>query len=846
MAEYSSQGGQNYPVRGQIVQNDDGTISIPRNVITSILSAHSIYETYRRAHLKRIALYSEIAGLFSGNTPYDPAELQAHGLGHIANFNDMSPRSRYRKASQGYWNLLYAAERVAKFTLRGNFQEAIKLANVLSDNFDKVVKSWKPFTTVFNTLIAQLVQLGVSPVFWRDERDWRWRPIEMQRFFVAPQASTNIDDIPDLCIESVFTAQYLYDAYVRFKGKEWEGPSGDPVPEDELELNNESKPLSPKSDKSKSPWNIKALEQFLIFYANQTIKSGSIVKDLVDLQQRIQEGSFVWESSFADGFRIVSLFKREYDGKISHYMFDRNYTSWQGEFLYFMDRQYTNLEQALVIFTMSPGEFTIHSNRGVGHEIFAASQAVMQVNCAIVDMSKMASTPFVKTLSVGGKEFEQIRIFPGTLTNIGSAEFVPTTFGANIQQLIGSSQFLNQLIDMNVANSGDDPGLPDKDSASISPTQAKMQSFREFGIPKNNIQHFYSFLDTVISNMAIKMLHSKQGYPGYEYAQKWKQMCIEDGVPPEIFELKGVPDTELPPHMEVKATRVAGDGSTLGTLMGLEALNPVASSFSPEGIKEYTRQYIRAVQGPEFVSAYISADPEPGEEVSLAAVENGIMKLTESPVVSPANDHQTHIVSHFALINDTIKNIEGQQTTPMDGDKIFSVAVPHVSEHIQIFSKSIFAKAFMQQMEKPWKEIQKFAHDNRIKAGKMIEAAMKQKQQDAQQQQQAMGDAQRKDFTAQADAKRADFKVQSQVQRGAEANQTRAEIMKEKVQREAENMRLKIQLESQVKQGEAQYNNPPRTQEQQLDQQPMDELRSELNTVQGNRPAAFDIEGPPS
>lgn len=833
--DYDPQGGEGGygSSRGLITQNEKGTLFCPKNIICSQAAAYTIYQSYRENHLKRILLYSAIEGLIAGNPPYNPIDLQKHGLTHITNVNNLDARSLYERAALAYWNLLYSVERMATFFIEGEEPEAKNISNTLSEEFDYVVKKWVPFTTLFNTLISQIVKFGVSPVLWPDERDWRWKVIEMQRFFVSTQAPTNTEELTCVCVESIFTAQYLYEIYVEYKDKAtFVPPSNAPMDGEETTKYDDA---NSQDEIATTPWNIDALELLLLFYANQSVKPGNQIKDMMDLQQRIQENDFVWDSVFSDGFRLVTMLYREYDGKISHYMFDRN---WQGnEFLFFIDRQYNSFEEALVIFTASPGEFTIHSNRGVGHKIFPACQAMMRLDCASLDMGIMTSTPFIKTLPGGTKDMEPIKIFPGSPTNIGAADFAQGNFGQNLQQVIQLSQYFLQKINYNAANSGDDPGLPDRDKGSISGQQAVMQSFREFGIPKNNIQHFYTYYDLVEHNMAAKMIHSKEGYPGYEYAKEWKERCIAKGVPPQIFETKGVPVNELPPGMKVRATRVSGDGSTLAAIMGFQALTPVMGEYPEDGRKQLVHDYTRAIVGSDTVNAYMPLEPTVGGDVSVATLENGIMRLGESAEVSPTNDQKTHILTHFALLNDTIQRIKQQEMTPLDGDKIFTVAVPHTGDHIQIYSQSIFAKTFIDQIKPAWDEIVKFATNNKVQAAKLIQAEIRKRQEQAAKQDEANADIARKDQIAAADIARADRKVESQVERAAEANVTRGDVMRQKVQSDAEIQREKVQLEAQNDR-DANY----ASQKAQLEQQTMEQLKTNLNGLSGNRPAQFDFE----
>lgn len=834
MAEYNNVA-NNSSAFGWITMGENGELEPPKNAIPSVYVATGIYTQYRQDHINRILLYSQIEGLIAGNPPYDVEDLIEHGLSHVSNFNNLDARSLFERASLAYWNLLYQAEFLTKFELGQSTADEKEAADILSQEFDRVIRQWPNFKTVVNTLIAQLVKFGLSPVFWSDERDWRWDVIELQRFFVSSMATTNTEELTCVCVESIFTAQYLFDIYMQYKDTDGEG-EGD----------------------AKSPWDIKELEYLLLHYANLGRKQGDTIKDIFDLQVLYQNAGNSWDSIYTDGFRLVSMFYKEYDGEISHYMFDR--TRNNGQFLYFIDRQYKCFEEALILFTASPGEFKIHSNRGVGHKIFAGCQAMMQIDCAMVDMAKFASTPCIQSISTGAKDPEQIRFYPGTPTHIGSAQFAQTNFGANIGQLVSASQYILQKMNYNAANSGDDPARPDNDIGSLSPTQARLKSYREFAVLRNNIQHFYSFMDLVYQNMVAKMLASKPGYPGYQYAKEWKERCIARGFPEKVFDQlqsetnRSKIKRNLPKELDVKASRVAGDGSTVGLMLGLEGTAPIMGGVGPRGVNAFNKLVIQANLGQDYVDTFLQDAGTPDESAggaSLAAVENAIMNMGQSPVVSPDNDQRSHISIHMAFLNDIIRRVQQQTLSPIEADKLFDLGIPHTAEHIQIYSQSPFSKPFMDKILGPWGEVEKYAAFNKKNAAQMAQAEIKKRQEDAEKTQQVMDDAQRKDFVAQSNQDIKDRSTTAAINRADKANDTRAQIKEKEAQDKAANERLRITLENENKkvQNERESSSQPitplATSPTDLSKVPMETLRATVDNLAGARPGRYDFENAP-
>jgi len=234
--------------------------------------------------------------------------------------------------------------------------------------------------------------------------------------------------------------------------------------------------------------------------------------------------------------------------------------------------------------------------------------------------------------------------------------------------------------------------------------------------------------------------------------------------------------------------------------------------------------------GKEYITAFMQ--PEGATDAAqggatVAALENAVMQAGKSPVFSADNDQQAHFDTHLALAKEIIDGITKQQTDHVTADRIFTMLVPHMQEHFQAASKSMFSQGWIAQRKKYLDDIVRFATINRRNAAADIQAQIREQQKAQEQQQQVMTDAQRKDFQAQKDEQRKDYKIQAQVERAREANETRAEVAREKVQLDADNKRLAVRLEHDAK-----------------TQKNISDLEAELTRMSGTTPAPNDIESP--
>lgn len=806
-------------MRQMLTRNTDGEVIAPDNILKTTSAAYQQYTALREDHLGRISVYAALIGMVGGNPPYDQAELEEHGLGHIANYNNYKARSVYERSAQSLWNLINSTEVYVKVNLTGNYPRVQEYADIVARHFSDVSKEWEDFAPNFNLLGAQLTLFGICPVIFPHEESPMWEVVDVSRFYIPSQTQVFMTKLSNFAVDTVYTIQDLYSIYVNIK----DGDS----------------------------WNKAALGDFLIQRANVITPNTVTFYNMVDLQRFIDNNDNMVNTYFTDTVRLVNMYQKEYDNKISHYIFSVDFYNTTStaqvletaDFLYFVDRQYDSIEDALLIFTASPGEWTVHGNIGVGQKMFAGMQAINMLECSVVDMSKMAATPMIKTLSTGGKSMGPIRVYPGVITDIGAADFAQNNFGANINQLIGASQYLSTGLEINAINSGDDPSVPDRAQGSLSAPEARQRSFKEFAVLKNVVAHFYNTFDKVVRLMFIRFLTIKNGDPGFELAKEWKERCLEDGVPEELFDTAKKGLYGLPKQFRsVKAARVAGDGSTLARIMGLEALMPIASTFNPQEMAAYKREWVTAVAGVDYVPTFASSDAQ-GDELSggasLARTEDNLMRLGQDALFSVDNNQEAHADEHMGTLTGIVQAVSQQQMSPVDADKIMSLAIPHITEHVQYMAKvPMFYREILGRIEQPYKQVMQWAQLNRKNAEAMVQAAIRKQQEDAAKTQEVMTDAQRKDFMVARDVERADVKVAAQIERADKANTTRAGIMKEKVEKDVENKRLQITLEADVKK----MATVKGWEQKELYAKKPEELSTDLASMLGNTPSAVDFE----
>lgn len=766
--------------RGLITKDSDNILKAPDNIILNVPAARTYYDNVRLEHVDRIYLAAEIKGLIAGNPPYDQEQLNAQGLNHVTNANFLDAKSLFERTALTFWNLINNNNYLIKFIIRKfqsqNDQDLSTWSEIMARNWtDLINEEWPDFAIEFSTLVSQLVEIGLSPIVFKDENSYKWESVDYSRFYISSRTLSSVSKWDYLCIDTPFTMQYLWGVYHMLQ---------------------QMKPI----DRDKQFWKMEVLEYYLLMRANNIIKSNNgAFTNMVDLQNMIQNGATNTASFFTDVVMLSTLYYKEYSGKVSTMIFDPIIGTTMDDFLYYGSEQYKSFEEAIIAFTYSAGERYIHGNRGVGHKIFPSCQALMQLDCNTIDMAKMAGTPVVESPSTLGMNLDPIRFIPGTMTNIGTAKLAQNNLGSNTGQVMNVSQYFEKKINRNAQISGDDPSMPDVDRGSKSAPEVQMNSIREFGIGKQTINHFYRTFDVAEEQMVIKQFHCPSGHPDRKFFDTWKERCLGEGVPEEIFKLNGAKKGELPPHLRVRAARVAGDGSSLNLIMGLKQIGSIAGGFSAKGQFNYRADIVNSALGSDYIDRYLGDAQEPDEAqggASLATAENFMIKSGALPQATKDNQQKAHIGTHLADAVNAIKQVQSQQMDPLAADKYFALMIPHIQDHIKFVQEDPLNEQFVKQLEPQMRQLIKFAQLNRVRAQKMQQAELRRRSQEQQAMSSEQMKQQREDFKVQKDETRKDAKVTSQVERAKEASTTRADIMKQGVQAKADNERLGIKLKA--------------------------------------------------
>lgn len=727
----------------------NGKPEAPERSIPTAQAALAIYRRLRDNNLKRVGTYQKIQGMLDGNPPYNPAKMIKAGLTDMCNVNWKDGEALYRSAALAYWSLFNQVEFIAEFHVtleepkageqgtgsgytpdamaeREMAPEAARNAQILdqesgispemqdiasrtstgaaarkaasaqnaeygrilSEEWNRVIRSWPSFNRRMNFHQGELLKFGLNAIIWPDERDWRFTPVSVRDFVVPDETENDIEMIDLICIEKSYSARYLWDVYEKAR----HNPGG--------------------------VWNADVLGDLLVRLAHVSDQS-PYMTDRVDpllLQNRLRQGDLYYDAIYNDDIRLISIFVKEYDDeRFSHIMIHPELML--EDFLYFNYKQYKNISEAFTYFTFSPGEEKLHSNKGLGHSIFAAVEAITQLDCSLLDQAKRGGSLLLRSNPGRGADDRQVKFAPGGIVDLGECEVAQNTLGANVQAIAETSQYFRRKILENNNISGFDASSADRDAQQA--TVVQMQVSREARIQRNVISHYYDGLDRFFREIVRKMLLSKPSYPGYEYVKSWKNACIKRGVPEEVFEMGDelTPDG-LPVHLNVSATRSAGSGSQAADIMEMQLVMNLLPQLGQRGRIAAMQDYIAAARGWRYKDRYMPVedrDDQPTGHDTIASLENNQLSDGKQVTVSPDNNHLIHAQNHIRMMQEWMQMYQQDSEAMWENTtllqkvhEVYSVAGPHFVKHLLILSQDPLNKAAYKQLNAQWAAIANF------------------------------------------------------------------------------------------------------------------------------------------
>ena len=637
----------------------------PKERIDSAFLVAQLCNRLREDDQLRAKTRSRIAEQQNGNPPYNAGTLRKNQQADKSNvpFREAEGHTKARKTT--YYNLVFDVPCLVTASMTDPKLKDRDFAGVIAQKFHDMLMSWRGF--LYNMMLHQdeMCVYGVGPVYFPDERDWKFKALKNGSFRVDSGADSTIDTLEFCTIDGQYHAHELF----------WK------VFATQEELDRGITDQQKREFAKEAGWNFEMVKK-LIVLANTGF--GKRIDDQYQnsiwesIQQQMKNNDVLYATQVSELIYVQHCFMREFRGKVSWYIVPRDFVPENNEMLFKQPSKYKDFSQVICLFFADIGDGSYHSVKGLGYKIYAHCMENDKIKNAILDGLKM------KQLLVVQGNVEDVR-----KVKVGRCMVLPTNvkiqsnvFDPDIKGSMEASQFFENSLARTASTNR--PDMTDHSGKPLqTATAERLRLTQEGRLERTDIQLYYQQLDMLYAEIKRRALLEDLDKidPSWESEQKFKDDCIAAGVPRELLKDDA---------FTLKATRALGYGSTAMAEEITNDMVSVAGHFPEVGTQNAVRDFIRVRAGQAFVERYCPEDNsarEPSSAASFAVLENSSMESGGNVLVTRDQLHVTHADVHFEPIDQIAQQFIATKSigdNPFKAHDFYQLAMKHIAEHMDL------------------------------------------------------------------------------------------------------------------------------------------------------------------
>ena len=636
----------------------------------------------------QIASYrrSQIQGIIDGNPPYNDQQLREMGQADRINVNWGHAEAKVETAVIPYFDILTSVGSYAtvKTKYGKDMGKREEWSRIITEEFHRLLASSNPnFLAQHQVAQKELVIHGQACMYFPDQTDWRAKAIEPWALVVPKGAKVDWNNWEFCYILDELYCEQLYSYIENEEAAKRGGWDVDEVREAIMQARVDEQD-------QRRPWE---------WY-----------------QRELKNNALYYSYAKSKVIKVAHFYVREYDGRISHYIFDRLNST---EFLCQKIGRYKDFSNAFTVFLNGVGNGYYHGVRGLGQKVYKYAEAMNRVNnallegviigsCVMFQPNSAADAEKLKTVQIG-----PYRILPPGL-NLTQAS-VASNLGAAMQ----TAQFFQ--------------GQESDDIGSFMPSvsgggrkkgnkEVEMEIGEKSRLTNTRAEIYLQALDVHYAEVYRRASNPnliEEDHGGAE-ALRFQKACMD----------RGVPAAALLDIDTVKATRSIGQGSSAARMQAMELIGQYLPQLPESNRKRVINANIAAIAGQTGVETFgIPEETKPdGNDLSIASLENNALQNGGQVLIDPDQNHFTHLTVHMQFAGQIVQGVQDKQVDPIGADKAMQSIIPHLLTHLKYLEEDPTRAEQYDAMNEQTSELMKIADQLSRMAQDMQEQQMKAQQ----------------------------------------------------------------------------------------------------------------------
>lgn len=612
--------------------------------IRDAATARSLFLKLRTASLVRREKWMQVQNQLDGAPPFSAKQLMELGQNWRCNVNFRDAASTLEQVLISYWRLLHDTTNLAAVQyLTPDDPNAEKWEQIFQQAFNRFVDDWGPDYVRNYLLFSQNhVAFGVGVAFWNDKFTARWEAVRVGDVEVPTRSKASVEKLSLIAVRQEMEIDYLWEL-VRTEAN--------------------------KATARKRGWNPDAIEALLVreFVKQEGNVSTPITgHDVLELQ-RLMRDNALGVTTGHDPVKLVHLFVKDYDGKISRMIF-AEMQEHQNDFLFDdtgSESRPGSMNEVLAAVFFDAGNGDWWGTKGFGVKNFQMATVQNRLKSRAVDRTLLDGLNF-RDMSEGGRETVPV-------TTIGPFNFLPK----DVEQLPSypTGRSIIETIEMLDSQATYTNARYRDQSQSIQRTDTATQANILANIQSQvDVANATLYLRQIARNLFAEQFRRlrMRGNPDID-AKTFKRRCVEEmGMPEKVFH-----------EGEISLRTGADPGAANLAVQGQRALEAMAL---PEANKRWCQEkYIAATFGAQAVAKALNPVDATSDIKSarLALMENSDMGEGNPLPVDPQDNHAAHAPQHLMPIEVIVDGFS--QTGRVDPNGLIALqnAIPHLEQHFE-------------------------------------------------------------------------------------------------------------------------------------------------------------------
>lgn len=622
---------------------DSPTAALKERRIKDATAARTLWNSFRKDSDPRRLKWSQMQNQLDGAPPFSNTDLQSLGQGWRCNINFRDASSTLEQVLVSYWRLLHDTTNLASVALHNaSDPNSEKWEQLFQANFNRFNEDWGPDYVRNYLLFAQNhIAFGVGVAFWNDTQSPRWEALRVGELEVPAKAKASVEKLKVLGIRQEMDFEDLWEL-IRTPEK--------------------------KTAAQRRGWNVVELEKLLgnIAIERNGDRSAALeAADSLELQRALRNNALGVSVKFAP-LGLVHLLVRDYDGKITRYIFDEK-SEHNDQFL-FSDENAASRPDTMgqvigaVFFDAGNGDWW--GTKGFGQKNYQLSSVTNRLKSRAVDRTLLDGLNFVDTQE--GRE--QVPI-----TNIGPFNFLPPGLTQLPNYPTGRS--ILETIAMLEANQSQNNARYRDQSQQIAGADTATQA--------NILANLQSQVDVANATLYLRQVARNL------FAEQLRRLRLKGSTDADakLFYKRCVTDGGMPDDVFFTAELTVRTGADPGAAnLALQAQKAIELGQLPDANRRWWQEkYVSANFGAQAVGKALNPVDAMSDTKSqrLALMENSDMGEGNPLPVDAQDNHAAHVPTHLEPLEVIVHNYDA--TGRVDPNALIALqnAIPHLEAHFE-------------------------------------------------------------------------------------------------------------------------------------------------------------------